>query len=978
MKRFISIILVILFVLAPIRESGFAMPLTLFAEGEENAPAAPENNEEAPDGITKGVLAFPDNMRAAIITIGYDFFTDPHQSADTTQSEIDEIMSNFMEYGLNTIVINTYYDGVIYYEIDEQVFTHGSPLSMLLDSAVSNHFFIYITFDLNTALQASSVSELGDKINYLTRCVHRLTSKYLIDGIILQDYYAQKNEESYSDYRGGGSGIGYENWLLENRAYVFSLVSNAIRVTNNSVAVGIGIDNAWMNDSHDPRGSDTRDDFEALADGYSDTRQYILDGLADFMVVYCYGGLESVELKFENIVSWWNGIAKEADIPMFIKHANSRISSTDSRWDVSQIIKQIEECLEHSNYKGSVFESYEQLKSNKESTGALIKYYAGQINVSDLYNRLKMVLPTKTEFVTYEPTVIFQGTFDSNFEVYFNGKPITLNEAGNFFFEEDLDVGVNTFTFKNKADVVTYRITRKVQVLKSIEPSEGITMYVEGNARVGVNIVAYRGSKVTATLHGETITLTEEEIRSDDLDANTNYTHFTGYFTAPEGIVGEEQDLGQISIRGSYGEYSSESATSARVIVNAIPLRSEAAQLVRVKNDNTLTYDYYTTDNVANPTSPRLPAGTIDVYVNSVTYNTSSEGVTQSITYYLTESGLRIRASDCELIDGYTVVDNVAMFNGAYSGSGGDTVLSFKLDHQTPFTISYSPLSYDNPKSGSYLVNNFNPDYVLITFDYLSNYAGTPSFSGDSLFSGGEWQYVTVNGEQKIQLKLRLRRSGVFMGYSSSYDGNGGLTLTFNGYNTSLYGTVIVVDPGHGYSRSAGSVDTGAVGHVVENVINLEIAKKLTSALQNAGATVYMLPTDTTYISVYDRSDYARRYNPDIYISVHCNSVKNGEGVRGVEAYYFTPFSQPLAALVSERMANYYKNNVYGDGKNRNRGAKYEYFAVTLQQEYASILVECGFVSDYSEAMALNNSTHQSGLANAIVEAVSEYLARGR
>ena len=413
------------------------------------------------------------------------------------------------------------------------------------------------------------------------------------------------------------------------------------------------------------------------------------------------------------------------------------------------------------------------------------------------------------------------------------------------------------------------------------------------------------------------------------------------------------------------------------MIVNAISRLAESAQVIRIKRDNTLTYDYYTTDSIPNPTSPRLPAGTIDFLVNSVTYNTTSEGVKQSIDYYLTASGLRIKASDCDLTDGYTVVNNTAVFNGAYS-TGGDTALNFRLDVQTPFTVSFSPLSYDNPNKGSYLINNFNPEYVLITFDYLSGASGTPVFSGDSLFSSGEWQTVNVNGEQKYQLRLRLRRSGVYMGYSAKYDGSGGLTITFNGYNTSLYGTVIVVDPGHGYNTSASSIDPGAVGHVVEQKINLSIAEKLTDQLRNAGATVYMLPSDREFISVYDRSEYARRYNPDIYISVHCNSVENGEGVRGVEAYYFTPFSQPLAALVSEKMGSYYKHNVYGDGKNRNRGAKYNYFAVTLEQEFASILVECGFVTDYDEAMALNNSAHQDGLASAIVDAVTEYLARGR
>ena len=113
-----------------------------------------------------------------------------------------------------------------------------------------------------------------------------------------------------------------------------------------------------------------------------------------------------------------------------------------------------------------------------------------------------------------------------------------------------------------------------------------------------------------------------------------------------------------------------------------------------------------------------------------------------------------------------------------------------------------------------------------------------------------------------------------------------------------------------------------------------------------------------------------------MFISIHCNSVTKGEGVRGVEAYYFTPFSQPLAALVTKRMASYYENYVYDDGKSRDRGAKYNYFAVTLEQEFPSILIECGFITDYKEAMALNSSSVQSGLADAIVRAIEVYFER--
>lgn len=970
MKRILSLLIALMLITGSFFEMS-PLSLSVFADETENV----ESQEADANVATEYYYAFPDSMKASIITIGYDFFTDINQTADVTQAEIDKILSNFDKYGLNTIIINTSYDGVIYYEVDSQVFRNGSPLTMLIESARSHNLFVYITFDFDTALKANSIDELNRKIDHLSRCAHRLTSKYLIDGIILDGYYVSETETAYSDYSDFGVGMGFENWLVENNAYVFSLVSQAIRATNNTVAVGININNAWLNERTNPDGSDTKDDFEALADGFADTRQYILDGYADFMIVNCYGGLESVELNFESIVSWWDEVADAAGIPMYVKHANERINMSDSRWSVDQILKQIEECIKYSSYSGSVFNSYDSLTKNVgKSTDALVKYYDGLIDTDSLYKELSMVLPTKYNYTTYEPTVKFQGSFDSNFDIYFNGEIIKLNEAGNFYFEEDLEVGVNTFTFQNKSKTITYKITRKVKVLQSVEPEEGTETRVNGTTKISVSVLAYKGSKVTATLNGKTITLTEDDTQSDDLDSNTNYTYFLGYFTAPEGIVGEEQDLGNIIINGSYNDFVFESMTGSHVIVNEISPLAAAAQLIRIKNDNTLTYDYYTTDNIAIPTSPRLPAGTLDVVENTVSYSVSSDGVSQTVDYYLTASGLRIKASDCEIVDGYTIVENSVTSYGSYV-SNYDTVLMLKLDHQVPFTVSYSPLSYDSPSKNSYLVENFDPDYVLLTFDYITDYSGVPTFTSDCIFSSAEWQYASVNGEQKLQLKLKLRNSGIFSGYSASYDGSGLLSITFNGTSKRLSGSVIVIDPGHGYNKSATTFDPGAVGHVVEQKINMAISNVLASTLKAQGATVYVLPTGTEYINLYDRSEYAARYNPDLFISIHCNSTTKGSGVRGVEAYYFTPFSQPLAALVTENMADYYQDYVYGNSKSYNRGAKYNYFTVTLEQQFPSILIECGFVTDEKEAMALNNSTHQQGLANAITEAIADYIA---
>ncbi len=950
-----------------------AFTLEIQASAEENTSAETQA-VDSPETVSS-VFAFPDEMKSANVTIGKDFFKDPSQSSETTSAEIDEIMANINSYGFNTVIINTSYEDKVYFETDAAAFKNGSPLEMLISAARQNSLFVYISFDINTAVKAKSITELESKINYLSNTAHKLSGKYLIDGIIIDGYYNTKSAESFSDYQKYGTGIGFENWLLDNNAYVFSLVSEAVHKAANSIAVGIRISNMWANSSSDPAGSDTEDDFEALIDGYSDTAEYIRNGIADFIVLYAYGSVTSTELNFSSVTEWWDALASEAEIPMFVEHANQRISTQDASFGPDQILKQLEACQKLESYRGSTFFSYEQLVANTgKSTTALLNYYEGKIDTTALYKELTMVLPTKLNFTTYEPYVKFQGTFDQNFDIYFNGELINLNEAGNFYFQEELDVGVNTFTFQNKANTVKYSITRKVKVLQNIEPAAGNTINVEERTRISVTVTAYKGSVVTATLNGKTITLTEQESQSDDIDSNSYYTKFTGFFTAPEGKIGEEQNLGKITINGSYADFVYESGEGSTVVVNAIDPQAEPTKLVKITTDNCMTYDYYTTDNIPVPVSPRLPAGTLDPYVKTVSYYVSDQGVDKTVDYYLTASGKRIKASDAELIDGYTIVDNPASVTNTYV-SNTDTIMTINMKQQIPFTVSFSPCDFYSVSGVDYFLKTFNATTVYITFDYLSEFSGTPSFSSDSIFSSGEWGYTTVDGEDKIQLKLTLRKPGVFAGYTTSYDGNGNLTFTFNGYRSSVSGATIVIDPGHGYSRSPSSIDPGAVGEVVEQKINLALAKKVTAKLQALGANAIMLPTDTTYINVYERSSYARQYNPDMYISIHCNAFSTDTSVRGVETHYFTPFSRELAGFVTSRMAAYYENNVYGDGVNRNRGCFRNYFAVTLQYDFPSILIESGFVTNYQEAMALANETHQDGLANAIVQGISDYFA---
>jgi N-acetylmuramoyl-L-alanine amidase len=67
-----------------------------------------------------------------------------------------------------------------------------------------------------------------------------------------------------------------------------------------------------------------------------------------------------------------------------------------------------------------------------------------------------------------------------------------------------------------------------------------------------------------------------------------------------------------------------------------------------------------------------------------------------------------------------------------------------------------------------------------------------------------------------------------------------------------LYGKVIILDPGHGGSDS-GCIYPAADPQYFESVINLKIAESTKDALESQGATVIMLRTDDSWISLYRR-----------------------------------------------------------------------------------------------------------------------------
>lgn len=185
-------------------------------------------------------------------------------------------------------------------------------------------------------------------------------------------------------------------------------------------------------------------------------------------------------------------------------------------------------------------------------------------------------------------------------------------------------------------------------------------------------------------------------------------------------------------------------------------------------------------------------------------------------------------------------------------------------------------------------------------------------------------------------------------------------------------GQVIVLDPGHGGS------DSGAVGPngVREKDIALQVAQKVRTILENAGARVVM--TRTTDRDVYGpnasagqelqaRSDVANRQNASVFLSIHCNAF-GSPSANGTETY-----SAP-GSYQGRRLAGFLQEELVEAGGLVNRGAKEANLYVLTHTNMPAALVELAFISNYREEGLLTSDDFQNKMAHAIAKGLSRFF----
>jgi N-acetylmuramoyl-L-alanine amidase len=171
--------------------------------------------------------------------------------------------------------------------------------------------------------------------------------------------------------------------------------------------------------------------------------------------------------------------------------------------------------------------------------------------------------------------------------------------------------------------------------------------------------------------------------------------------------------------------------------------------------------------------------------------------------------------------------------------------------------------------------------------------------------------------------------------------------------------TVVVIDAGHG------GFDRGGIPgqRVAEKTMTLDVAQRLKSVLTAYGYRVVMTRDSDVFVPLGTRVAIANSYRNAIFVCIHFNAARRGSA-SGIETYFYSSKSLPLASAI-----HYY---VAGGAPSSNRGVRRRGFYVLRKTTIPSVLVECGFLTNATEANYAQSADYRQKLAEEIGRGVRE------
>ena len=190
---------------------------------------------------------------------------------------------------------------------------------------------------------------------------------------------------------------------------------------------------------------------------------------------------------------------------------------------------------------------------------------------------------------------------------------------------------------------------------------------------------------------------------------------------------------------------------------------------------------------------------------------------------------------------------------------------------------------------------------------------------------------------------------------------------------------VIVIDAGHGVPDEGAESKSG----ISEAEINLKIALKVQSLLEQSGATVILTRSDEN--SIYDidsktlkqkkisdlknRVKIGNESSADAFISIHLNKIPQKQYYGWQTFFRFqdensTKLAQSIQANLNDSIQK----------ENNRVSMKLDNIYIMKNVDIPISIVECGFLSNEQEESQLQNDDYQNRLAWGIYNGIMDYF----
>lgn len=207
---------------------------------------------------------------------------------------------------------------------------------------------------------------------------------------------------------------------------------------------------------------------------------------------------------------------------------------------------------------------------------------------------------------------------------------------------------------------------------------------------------------------------------------------------------------------------------------------------------------------------------------------------------------------------------------------------------------------------------------------------------------------------------------------------------TEGGFVKVQYSKTIFLDPGHG------GRDSGAFYYnVAEKDLNMQIYRKLRTKLEELGYKVLTSrDSDIDVDFITERSRMVNKTNSDIFISIHFNATGNTYSkASGIQTYSYSDepdypskinqywHNHPDRISESKRLAAAIHSSLLAETGAKDAGQLERSFAVLRETAKPAVLLELGYMDNFTESQQIRDSRYQDKLVAGIVKGIQKYYA---